>query len=106
MSILVVDPLAIAFGACGKASFERLSYDHRLRFRFTLIQKFRTEQGEAHPVLSERDDIIVITDEAHRTQYDVLALNMRTALPNASFIAFTGTSLIAGEEKTSGVFGD
>jgi type I restriction enzyme R subunit len=81
-----------------------LSEDHR--YVFTLIHKFRTERGEAHPVLSERSDIIVITDEAHRSQYDTLALNMRTALPNASFIAFTGTPLIIGEEKTRQVFGD
>lgn len=76
------------------------------RYVFTLIQKFRTEHGEQHPVLSERQDVIVITDEAHRTQYDVLALNMRNALPNAGFIGFTGTPLIAGEEKTKEVFGD
>src|SRR5205823_6618927 len=76
------------------------------RYVFTLIQKFRTERGEQHPVLSDRDDVIVITDEAHRTQYDVLALNMRNALPNAGFIGFTGTPLIAGEEKTKEVFGD
>ena len=81
-----------------------LREDHR--YIFTLIHKFRTEGGEEHPVLSERDDIIVITDEAHRTQYDTLALNMRTALPNASFLAFTGTPLIVGEEKTRQVFGD
>ncbi len=81
-----------------------LSEDHR--YVFTLIHKFRTERGEAHPVLSQRSDIIVITDEAHRSQYDTLALNMRTALPNASFIAFTGTPLIVGEEKTREVFGD
>ncbi len=47
-----------------------------------------------------------MTDEAHRTQYDVLALNMRNALPNAAFLAFTGTPLIAGEERTRQVFGD
>ena len=76
------------------------------RYVFTLIHKFRTEKGDAHPVLSEREDIIVITDEAHRSQYDRLAMNMRTALPNASFLAFTGTPLIAGEEKTREVFGD
>jgi type I restriction enzyme, R subunit len=76
------------------------------RYVFTLIQKFRTERGERHPVLSDRHDVIVITDEAHRTQYDVLALNMRNALPNAGFIGFTGTPLIAGEEKTKEVFGD
>ena len=81
-----------------------LTEDHR--YVFTLIHKFRTERGEEHPVLSERSDIIVITDEAHRSQYDTLALNMRTALPNASFIAFTGTPLIVGEEKTRDVFGD
>jgi type I restriction enzyme R subunit len=81
-----------------------LGEDHR--YIFTLIHKFRTEPGEEHPVLSERDDIIVITDEAHRSQYDTLALNMRTALPKASFIAFTGTPLIVGEEKTRQVFGD
>ena len=81
-----------------------LTEDHR--YVFTLIHKFRTEPGETHPVLSERDDIIIITDEAHRTQYDTLALNMRTALPNAAFLAFTGTPLIVGEEKTRQVFGD
>ncbi|HUS88510.1 MAG TPA: type I restriction endonuclease subunit R, partial [Desulfosporosinus sp.] len=81
-----------------------LTEDHR--FVFTLIHKFRTEDGSPHPVLSQREDIIVITDEAHRSQYDTLALNMRNALPNASFLAFTGTPLIIGEEKTRGVFGD
>ena len=83
---------------------ELLGEDHR--YVFTLIHKFRTEKGEAHPVLSERDDVVVITDEAHRTQYDTLALNMRNALPNASFLGFTGTPLIAGEERTREVFGD
>ena len=81
-----------------------LTEDHR--YIFTLIQKFQTQGGDRHPVLSERSDIVVITDEAHRSQYDTLALNMRTALPNAAFIAFTGTPLMAGEEKTKSVFGD
>ncbi len=81
-----------------------LGEDHR--YVFTLIHKFRTEKGQAHPVLSDRNDVIVITDEAHRTQYDTLALNMRNALPNASFLGFTGTPLIAGEERTRDVFGD
>ena len=81
-----------------------LTEDHR--YIFTLIQKFQTQGDEQHPVLSERSDIVVITDEAHRSQYDTLALNMRTALPNAAFIAFTGTPLMAGEEKTKSVFGD
>lgn len=76
------------------------------RYVFTLIQKFRTEDAERHPVLSDRNDVIVIADEAHRTQYDTFALNMRNALPNARFLAFTGTPLIAGEEKTRNVFGD
>lgn len=81
-----------------------LKGDHR--YVFTLIHKFRTETGERYPVLSERDDIIVMADEAHRTQYDTLALNLRNALPNAAFLAFTGTPLIAGEERTRELFGD
>ena len=48
----------------------------------------------------------VLTDEAHRSQYDTLAMNMRAAMPKALFLAFTGTPLIAGEEKTRDVFGD
>jgi type I restriction enzyme R subunit len=91
--------------ATGSAHLRQLlSEDHR--YVFTLIQKFRTEKGETHPVVSDRDDVIVITDEAHRTQYDTLALNMRNALPNAGFLGFTGTPLIAGEERTREVFGD
>ncbi|MEP4076492.1 type I restriction endonuclease subunit R [Haloferula sp.] len=103
------------FSTCGAASElcqatsashlrKLLSEDHR--YVFTLIHKFRTDPGTLHPVLSERDDIIVLTDEAHRSQYDTLAMNMRTALPNAKFVAFTGTPLIAGEERTREVFGD
>src|SRR5207249_5134711 len=76
-----------------------LSENHR--YVFTLIHKFQTTD-----VLSDRRDIIVLTDEAHRSQYDTLALNMRAALPNALFLAFTGTPLIAGEERTREVFGD
>lgn len=56
--------------------------------------------------VSTRSDIIVITDEAHRSQYDIFASNMRNALPNAAFIGFTGTPLMAGEELTKEVFGD
>jgi type I restriction enzyme, R subunit len=81
-----------------------LTEDHR--YVFTLIQKFRTENGVRHPQLSDRSDVIVITDEAHRSQYDTFAQNMRDALPNASFIGFTGTPLMAGEERTREVFGD
>jgi type I restriction enzyme R subunit len=81
-----------------------LQEDHR--YLFTLIQKFHTERGETYPKLSDRSDIIVMTDEAHRSQYDIFALNMRNALPKAAFIGFTGTPLMAGEEKTREVFGD
>ncbi len=81
-----------------------LQEDHR--HVFTLIQKFRTDKGETYPKLSDRSDIIVITDEAHRSQYDIFALNMRNALPNAAFIGFTGTPLMVSEEKTREVFGD
>ena len=82
-----------------------LREDHR--HVFTLIHKFQTDKEEKKfPVLSKRDDIIVICDEAHRTQYGTLALNLRTALPNASFIAFTATPLFVEDEKTRQIFGD
>jgi type I restriction enzyme R subunit len=71
------------------------------RYVFSLIQKFQTAE-----MLCDRRDVIVLVDESHRSQYDTLALNMRAALPNAVFMAFTGTPLIAGEEKTRQVFGD
>ena len=80
------------------------------RFMFTLIQKFGVDAGEEIGVLSARDDIIVMVDEAHRSQYATFAANMRTALPDAGFIGFTGTPLMAGPgtsgEKTRAVFGD
>src|SRR5258708_8088982 len=57
-------------------------------------------------MLCDRPDVIVLTDEAHRSQYETLALNMRAALPKALFVAFTGTPLIAGEERTKDVFGE
>ena len=81
-----------------------LTEDHR--YVFTLIQKFRTKKGERYPKLSDRDDVIVIADEAHRSQYDSFAGNMRTALPKAGFIGFTGTPLLVGEEATRREFGD
>ncbi|MCI5144547.1 MAG: type I restriction endonuclease subunit R, partial [Candidatus Electrothrix sp. AR3] len=77
---------------------ELLQGNHR--YVFTLIQKFQSPE-----LLCERDDVIVLTDEAHRSQYDTLALNMRTALPKALFLAFTGTPLLAGEERTKKIFG-
>lgn len=88
----------------GRHLQQLLTEDHR--YVFTLIHKFNTRDGMPYPMLSERRDIIVITDEAHRTQYDTLALNMRNALPQAAFLGFTGTPLIAGEERTKEVFGD
>lgn len=81
-----------------------LRQDHR--YVFTLIQKFHTRDGARYPEISPRSNIIVMADEAHRSQYDTFAMNMRNALPNAAFIAFTGTPLIAGEERTRQVFGD
>ena len=71
------------------------------RYVFTLIHKFQSPE-----MLCDRRDVIVLTDEAHRSQYDTLAVNMRAALPNAMFLAFTGTPLIIGEERTRDVFGD
>ena len=82
-----------------------LTEDHR--YVFTLIQKFQTDDYEEYPPLSERSNIIVITDEAHRSQYAKLASNMRRALPNAAFLAFTGTPLIGEEdEPTKDLYGD
>jgi type I restriction enzyme R subunit len=113
------DQIAGTFAACGeltklRESVQAQSREHlkellrgNERYIFTLIQKFGTARGEVYPMLSTRSDIIVITDEAHRSQYDILAANMRAALPNAAFIGFTGTPLIAGEEeRTREVFGD
>jgi len=73
---------------------------------FTLIHKFRYDKGKKYPVLSVRNDIIVMVDEAHRTQYKDLAENMRMGLPNAQFIAFTGTPLLGNKRLTSSWFGD
>ena len=77
---------------------------------FTTIQKFFPEQkGDAHPTLSERRNIVVIADEAHRSQYDFIdgfARHMRDALPNASFIGFTGTPIELQDANTRAVFGD
>ena len=77
----------------------------RKAYIFSLIQKFNQEVEPDQPY-TQRDDIIVITDEAHRTQYGTLALNMRNALPKASYIGFTGTPLFKNDEITRRVFGD
>ncbi len=77
---------------------------------FTTIQKFFPEdKGDRHPVLSDRRNIVVIADEAHRSQYDFIdgfARHMRDALPNASFIGFTGTPIEKADANTRAVFGD
>jgi len=77
---------------------------------FTTIQKFMPEaKGDAFPMLSDRANIVVIADEAHRSQYDFVdgfARHMRDALPNASFIGFTGTPVEASDKNTRAVFGD
>lgn len=76
---------------------------------FTTIQKFIPQNGERFPLLSDRRNIVVIADEAHRSQYDFidgLARNMRDALPNASFIGFTGTPIEQADRSTPAVFGN
>ena len=80
-----------------------LSENHR--YVFSLIHKFNKDVNPKEPY-SERDDIIVISDEAHRTQAGRLARNMRSALPNAAFIGFTGTPLFKQDELTKRIFGD
>lgn len=77
---------------------------------FTLIQKFRYDKGKSYPILYDatqsQREIIVIVDEAHRTQYKSLAENMRAGLPGAHYFAFTGTPLLGAGRKTSQWFGD
>ncbi|HPB30051.1 MAG TPA: type I restriction endonuclease subunit R, partial [Candidatus Sumerlaeota bacterium] len=77
---------------------------------FTTVQKFFPTEGEdQHPLLSNRSNIVVIADEAHRSQYDFIdgfARHMREALPNASFIGFTGTPIELTDKNTRAVFGD
>jgi len=77
---------------------------------FTTIQKFFPEEkGDQHPVLSQRRNIVVIADEAHRSQYDFIdgfARHMRDALPRASFVGFTGTPIELTDKNTRAVFGD
>ena len=77
---------------------------------FTTIQKFFPEEkGDRHPALSQRRNIVVIADEAHRSQYDFIdgfARHMRDALPNASFVGFTGTPIEHEDANTRAVFGD
>lgn len=83
----------------GKHLKELLSSEHR--YLFSLIHKFNFDEE-----ITKRDNIIVISDEAHRTQGGSLAMNLRNALPNASFIGFTGTPLFKDDEITKRIFGD
>jgi len=77
---------------------------------FTTVQKFFPAKGcDKYPPISHRRNIVVIADEAHRSQYDFIdgfARHMRDALPNASFIGFTGTPLEIADKNTRAVFGD
>lgn len=73
---------------------------------FTLIHKFQYDKTKKYPLLSDRNNIFVLVDEAHRTQYKQLAENMHTGLPNANYIAFTGTPLLGSRRLTNQWFGD
>jgi type I restriction enzyme, R subunit len=101
------DQIASTYTNCGRANsksdqassgdaLRRMLRDENRRYVFGLIQKYRDRVTEPY---SERDDIVVISDEAHRTQYGRLALNMRKGLPRAKFLGFTGTPLIESGEK-------
>ncbi len=87
----------------GKELAKILKENHR--YVFSLIHKFNQDVNPEEPY-SQRDDIIVISDEAHRTQAGKMARNMRLALPNASFIGFTGTPLFKHDQLTKRIFGD
>lgn len=92
---------------CRAASGDHLSQllTEQKAYVFSLIQKFN-QDVDPNEGYTHRDDIVVITDEAHRTQYGTLALNMRNALPNSNYIGFTGTPLFKDDEITRRVFGD
>lgn len=90
--------------ASSSEHLRRLLGEHK-SYIFSLIQKFNRQIGPGEEY-SARDDVIVMTDEAHRTQYGELARNMRDALPNASYIGFTGTPLFKDDEMTRRVFGE
>ena len=92
---------------CRAASGAHLSrlLAERTSHVFSLIQKFNQDAAPGAGYTG-RDDLIVITDEAHRTQYGNLALNLRRALPNASYLGFTGTPLFTDDQLTRRVFGD
>ncbi|MGB6222539.1 type I restriction endonuclease subunit R [Haloferula sp.] len=98
----MVDPKTTPRAGSGKDLKAALQQNHS--FVFSLIHKFNQPMDEKDPY-SERDDIIVISDEAHRTQAGKFARNMRLALPNASFLGFTGTPLFKHDHLTKRIFG-
>ncbi len=71
----------------------------------TLVQKFQTNENEEYPLLTDSENVIVLVDESHRTQYSSLAMNMRTGLPNATYIGFTGTPIDKEDKSTVRTFG-
>lgn len=71
----------------------------------TLVQKFQTDEGEEYPLLTDSENVIVLVDESHRSQYSSLAMNMRTGLPNATYIGFTGTPIDKEDKSTVRTFG-
>ena len=96
--------------AQSRAHLRELLYTGSGGVIFTTVQKFFPSEGEdRYPLLSDRRNIVVIADEAHRSQYDFIdgfARHMREALPNASFIGFTGTPIELTDKNTRAVFGD
>lgn len=96
--------------AQSRANLRELLYTDSGGVVFTTVQKFFPTEGEdQHPLLSDRRNIVVIADEAHRSQYDFIdgfARHMREALPNASFIGFTGTPIELADKNTRAVFGE
>jgi type I restriction enzyme R subunit len=96
----VIDPKKTPRASSGKELKKLLGENHA--YVFTLIHKFNQEVTEPY---SDRDDIIVISDEAHRTQAGKFARNMRLALPNAAFLGFTGTPLFKNDHLTKRIFG-
>ncbi len=101
----IVEDANLVHAGTAKRLKQLLGGKHMLLF--TLIQKFYSDKpGQDLEEISDNENIVVMVDEAHRTQYDTLARNMRAALPRASFIGFTGTPLMDGEQQTRETFGN
>lgn len=96
-----VKPSSKVWASSGEHLRKLLGEDQR--YIFSLIHKFNEKVKEPY---ENTEDLIVISDEAHRTQYGLLAKNMRDALPDAKFLGFTGTPLLSGDELTKEFFGD